>query len=259
MSRFQFENARAVVTGATGGIGLAITERLIDRGAHVIAVGRRQNRLDSIADRLGERFIPLAADLSVPTSVDSIAELVSVRFDGKLDLLVNNAGVGAIGPFAEADAERLRTLFEVDFFSAVELSRRLMPMLTRAAPSTLCNIGSVLGHCAVPDKAEYCAAKFAIHGWSDAIRAEWRRHGITVTLVSPSTTRSEFFDSLVGTQSDTKSRSIGSWSTDQVGDAVITAIERRRREMILSWGGKLLVYADRFVPDVVSRILSRGK
>lgn len=257
LNRFKFQDANAIVTGATGGIGLAIVERLIQRGTRVIAVGRRQQRLQSMATRMGESLIPVAVDLSDPNSIDVIAEQAKTHFGERLDLLVNNAGVGAIGPFAEADSERLRTLFEVDFFAAVELSRRLMPMLVAGSPSTLCNIGSVLGHCAVPDKAEYCAAKFALHGWSDALRSEWRRYGITVTLVSPSTTRSEFFDSLVGSDGDVESRSIGSWSTDQVGDAAIRAIERRRREMILSLGGKLLVYADRFVPDIVSRFLAR--
>ncbi len=91
---------------------------------------------------------------------------------GQVDLLVNNAGVGAIGPFADASADRMRSVMEVNFFAPVELTRSLLPSLRRGRASVICNISSVLGHRAVPNKSEYCASKFALHGWSDALRAE---------------------------------------------------------------------------------------
>lgn len=257
MARFEFRDATAVVTGATGGIGLAIAEELIDEGCRVIGVGRREDQLRAIEDWHNDAFIPVAADLAKPSSIDQIADAVERHFGGELKLLVNNAGVGAIGPFAEADSDRMRTVFEINFFAAAELSRRLYPALRMSAPSTLCNIGSVLGHTAVPDKSEYCASKFALHGWNDSIRTEWAGDNIRVTMVSPSTTRSGFFSALVGTAPGTKSKSLGSWSPQEVAAASVKAIRHGRREVILSAGGKALVYADRLVPDVVSWLLRR--
>ncbi|MGB1925884.1 MAG: SDR family NAD(P)-dependent oxidoreductase, partial [Rubripirellula sp.] len=106
---------------------------------------------------------------------------------------------------------------------------------------------------------EYCASKFAMHGWNDSLRCELAAEGIQVTLVSPSTTRSEFFRSLIETDTGTKSKSFGSWSAEQVSKATIRAIIHRKREVILSTGGKLLVYADRLVPGLVNRILKRPR
>ena len=90
---------------------------------------------------------------------------------GGLDLLVNNAGVSAIGPFVEAGQERLRKVMEVNFFAPAELMRDAMELLRRGRQPMIVNISSVLGHRAVPSKREYCASKFALHGLSDAVRA----------------------------------------------------------------------------------------
>ncbi len=176
-----------------------------------------------------------------------------------MDLLVNNAGIGAIGPFADATPERLRRVMEVNFFAPVELTRILIPSLRRGRAPVICNIGSVLGHRAVPMKSEYCASKFAIHGWSDSLRAELAQDGIQVTIVSPSTTQSEFFDSLLETAADQKSVSLGSWQPERVARATLAAIGARRSEVICSLGGKALVYADRLSPPLMNAILAKSK
>ncbi len=116
---------------------------------------------------------------------------------GGLDLLVNNAGVGAIGPFAEASEARLRRVMEVNFFAPAELIRSAVPLLRAGNRPMIVNISSVLGHRAIPKKSEYCASKFALHGLSDSIRTELTFCGIDVLLVSPGTTATEFFDNVL--------------------------------------------------------------
>lgn len=253
----------AVVTGASSGIGRCLTKLLIQQGCQVIAIARREEKLQSLSEQLAdssseaaERFIPLVGDVTKPDDRQRVLECI-VQCGGQLDLLVNNAGIGGIGPFQEASSERLRQIMEVNFFAPVELSRLLLPKLSGPQGAVLCNIGSVLGHCAVPDKSEYCASKFAMHGWTDSLRSELAGSGVSVVLVSPSTTRSEFFDSLVETDAGTESKSVGSWSAERVAQAALTAIKKRKREVVLSAGGKALVYADRVMPGLLSRILSR--
>lgn len=243
------------MTGATSGIGRCLSTLLVQQGATVVVVGRRQQRLDELAGQLGKRAIPLVGNLTDPAVRDRIvAAAMSVR-DGAVDLLVNNAGVGAIGPFSGATPERLREIMEVNFFAPVELTRLLLPSIRHGRSPVICNISSVLGHRAVPNKSEYCASKFALHGWSDSLRAELAGDGIQVTLVSPSTTKSEFFDSLIDTASAQHSNSLGSWSPEHVAKAALAAIRRRRSEVILSMGGKLLVYGDRLSPPLMNFIL----
>ncbi|GAA4443769.1 SDR family NAD(P)-dependent oxidoreductase [Novipirellula rosea] len=252
-----------VVTGASSGIGRCLCELLLDRGATVVAVARRAERLADLASReCPGKLIPVVGDV---TDADVRTEILAAagRVDnGRLDLLVNNAGIGAIGPFEDADEERLRRIMEVNFFAPAELMRHAIPMLRRGRASVICNISSVLGHRAVPDKSEYCASKFALHGLSDSVRAELARdasdgNSIQLTLVSPSTTRSEFFDSLIGSDAETQSKSIGSWPPAKVARATLSAIESRRSEVILSLAGKALVYADRISPPIVNAILAR--
>lgn len=257
--RWKPEQAVVVVTGASSGIGRSLCERLIAWGSHVVAVARRKERLEELARSAGPgRCIPVIGDV---THGDVRRELLQVACevrDGEIDLLVNNAGIGAIGPFAEASEERLRRIMEVNFFAPAELTRLCIPALRHGRAPVICNIGSVLGHRAVPDKSEYCASKFALHGLSDSLRAELKPDGIQVTLVSPSRTRSEFFDSLVDTDPEAESKSFGSWSPQRVARATLAAIRARRAEVILSIAGKGLVYADRLAPSLMNAVLAKS-
>ncbi|MEM9826721.1 MAG: SDR family NAD(P)-dependent oxidoreductase [Planctomycetota bacterium] len=260
MPRFRFPDSTCIVTGASSGIGRCLAEQLFAQGANVVAVARRRQRLEELQmletdTSAPGKIFPVAADLTVPRDRQRVCETALDCGGGTIDLLVNNAGVGAVGRFDEAGEDRLRQVFEIDFFAAVELTRLCLVGLKRSRQGTICNIGSVLGHRAVPEKSEYSAAKFAIHGWSDALRAELAKDGVNVLLISPSTTRTEFFDSLVDTDADAQSKSIGSWSPQRVAKATLRAIQRRKRERILSLGGKALVYADRVAPGLMDWVL----
>jgi short-subunit dehydrogenase len=165
--------------------------------------------------------------------------------------------VGAIGPFARAHEDRLRRVMEVNFFAPAELIRVALPMLRAGQRPLIVNIGSVLGHRAVANKSEYCASKFALHGLSDALRAELAGEGIDLLLVSPSTTRSEFADHLLEADSRPSRWQFGQMSADQVAARAIRAMCRGRHEIILSPGGKLLVWLDRLSPPLLNRLIAR--
>ena len=264
--RWTAKGSVAIVTGASSGIGRCLTIKLLSDGAHVVANARRADRLaeigaecDALCASSAERFYPVAGDVTDPDLRKEILSTAASIRDGELDLLVNNAGIGAIGPFDQATPERLRRIMEVNFFAPVELTRESIPQLRRGRAPVICNIGSVLGHRAVPDKSEYCASKFALHGFSDALRAELAQDGIQVTLVSPSTTKSEFFDSLIDTEDDQSSKSVGIWPADRVARAVMAAIKSRRSEVICSLAGKALVYADRLSPPLMNAVLKKGR
>ncbi|MEM8667821.1 MAG: SDR family NAD(P)-dependent oxidoreductase [Planctomycetota bacterium] len=253
--RFDPTDAVCIVTGASSGIGCALAKKLLDRRAHVVAVARRGDRLDQIATQHPDRLIKVVGDVTEAETQERIVRAATSIREGAVDLLVNNAGIGAIGPFIDASPERMRMIMEVNFFAPVELTRRLISALELGRAPVVCNISSVLGHRSVPDKSEYCASKFAMHGWSDSLRAELAERGIQVTLVSPSTTRSDFFDSLIDTKPGQKSKTVGSWPADRVAAAALSAIEKRKDEIICSLPGKLFVWADRLCPPIMNRLL----
>jgi short-subunit dehydrogenase len=259
MARRQLKGARILVTGASSGIGRALCVRLCKHGACVLATARREDRLVRLqvdcAELPGTLQI-IAGDLTLDSHREAILQWVDSQWGG-IDVLVNNAGVGAIGRFDEATQDRLRQVMEVDFFAPVELTRLCLPWLRKGNRAAILNVGSVLAHRAVPNKSEYCAAKFAIRGWSESLRVELAKEGIDVLMLSPSTTRSEFFDSLVDTNPQEKSRSVGSMSSDRVAQLAVSALVRSKREMILSVGGRALVWAGRLFPRLTDRLLSR--
>ena len=265
--RRKLAGKRVLVTGCSSGIGRELCLKLVNRGAHVLATARREDRLDQLqrqvesrgrdgsADSAGTLAV-LAGDICDPTFRISLIAFCQTRWQG-LDILVNNAGVGGIGLFSDADDDRLRLIMEVDFFSAVDLTRLALPLLRQGDKPAILNVGSVLSHRSTPLKSEYCAAKFALRGWSEALRVELMREGIDVLMLSPSTTKSEFFDSLVATDPGQKSASIGSMSTDDVADAAVKVLVHSKRDLVLTVGGKFLVWAGRLIPGLTDRLLAR--
>jgi short-subunit dehydrogenase len=258
MARRSLDGARVLVTGASSGIGAALACELASRGARLLLTARRQARLEALADRLpagSERHV-ITGDITDEATRGALLSRVSEVWGG-LDALINNAGVGALGSFAEADPQRLRTIMEVNFFAPTELARAALPLLRRGNRPILVNVGSVLGHRGVPGKVEYCASKFALHGLSDAWRTELAREGIDLLLASPSTTSSEFFDNVLQGAEQGRGRAGRGMSPEKVARKIARAMCRGQHEVILSWGGRFLVWLDRLAPSLAHRLVTR--
>jgi short-subunit dehydrogenase len=259
MAQREIVGARAIVTGASSGIGRELADELSRRGARLLLTARRENRLRELCEKLaapGREATFLAGDITDPHVRNQLVERAHAQWHG-LDLLVNNAGCGAIGPFCQADESRLRRIMEVNFFAPVELIRAALPLLEQGNRPLIVNVSSVLGHRAVPNKSEYCASKFALHGFSDALRAELSPRGIELLLVSPSTTESEFFDNVLENQGERTLRTWGAMSAKSVARKIVRAIRAGSHETILSPGGKLLVWLDRLCPPLANRLVTR--
>ncbi len=260
MARRSLAEARVVITGASSGIGRELARQLAEQRARLWLTARRADRLEQLKGEiqgLAPEIQLLAGDITSAELRGELVERVGASWGG-LDVLVNNAGVGGIGKFAEATEDRLRRIMEVNFFAPVELIRAALPLLLKGRRPLITNIGSVLGHRAVPFKSEYCASKFALHGFSDALRAELSEVAVDLLLVSPSTTASEFFDRVLDTETDDRGLRGRGMSPAAVARQTIRAMRRGRHEVVLSGGGKLLVWLDRLCPTLTNRILARA-
>jgi short-subunit dehydrogenase len=258
MGRRTLDGARTLVTGASSGIGRALALELAQQGAYLLVTARRAERLTALVAEIGQQGGQgqwLAGDLTQDQHRRELLAAAQTQFGG-LDLLINNAGVGAWGPFVQAGDARLRQVMELNFFAPVELIRGALPLLQAGRHPMIVNVGSVLGHRAVPYKSEYCASKFALHGFSDALRCELTRLGIDVLLVSPSTTQTEFFENVLEGQGAEPLPRCGVMSAHAVARQIVRAIRRGRHEVILSPGGKLLVWLDRLCPPLADRLIA---
>ncbi len=259
MAKRQLTGKRVIVTGASSGIGWCLAKDLARHGCRVCAVARREDRLLKLQAEirtLGGNCEVVVGDVTQPELQRRLLNQAQTRWDG-LDILINNAGIGAMGPFADAAPERMRQVFEVNFFAATELIRESLPLLRQGVDPLIVNIGSVLGHRAVPLKSEYCASKFALHGFSDALRAELSSEKIGVLLVSPSTTDSEFFDQAIEDTTQKNWKNSGAMPPQIVAAKTIRAIQARKHEIILTTGGKLLVWFDRLLPGLADRVIAK--
>ena len=259
MTRRSLQDARAIVTGASSGIGRQLARQMARCGTRLVITARREDRLAELAEEIragGSEVYFIAGDVTDAEVRRQVVDAAVERFGG-LDILINNAGVGAVGEFCTADEPRLRRVMEVNFFAPAELMRLAEPILRGGNRPIIVNVGSVLGHRAVPKKSEYCASKFALHGLSDAVRAELAHSGIDLLLVSPSTTASEFFDAVLEDNARLPWRKLGAMPAETVARKTVRAIRQGRHEIILTPGGKLLVWLDRLCPPLVNRLVAR--
>jgi short-subunit dehydrogenase len=253
MSRRTLAGSRILITGASQGIGRALAEMAAQRGAHVLAVARSETLLRDLA--AGGAVGTLAADITVAD--DRQRMLAAAAEMGGLDILINNAGIGATGHFAEVSPERLRKIFEVNFFALAETTRLFLPMLRQGRRPAIVNISSIVGKRAIPARSEYSASKFAVQGFSEALRAEVAKDGIDVVVVCPGLTQTNFSQNMIEQSARMPIDHLRGMTPEKVAAETLRAIERGRHEVCLTLQGRLIVLLNRLLPRLVDRIVAR--
>jgi NADP-dependent 3-hydroxy acid dehydrogenase YdfG len=188
-----------LVTGASSGIGEAITEQLVRRGAHVAMFARRTDRLQALAERLvqsgeGEHYgetLPISGDVRVPDEVQAAVQQTLERW-GRLDILVANAGFGYRKPVVEGDIQRWKDMIDTNVFGLLlTLKYGVAPMLERGSGHVIV-MSSVAGRVPTPGGGAYCGTKFAATAIADSLRQEVGPRGVQVTTIEPGVVISEF-------------------------------------------------------------------
>jgi short-subunit dehydrogenase len=174
-----------LVTGASSGIGLACANALQAKGHTVYGSSRDLGRIKAVS------FKPIELDVTSDASVkDAIDKIITA--EGKIDVLVNNAGNGVTGPAYAMPAEYAKKQFEVNFFGVVRVSSAVLPKMIEAKQGLVVNIGSLAGLFGLPYQGLYSASKYAIEGYSQSLRMELRGTGVKVTIINPGDFKSDF-------------------------------------------------------------------
>ena len=258
MARRTIAGSRGIVTGASSGIGRAIAVELARNGAKVLAVARRAERLSQLCQESfshGGSITSSCGDISDPTVRAAILAQAKDKLGG-IDFLVNAAGISSVARFVDSTPERLRQILEVNFFAPVELIRIALPELTRGVNPIVVNIGSILGHRAIPWHADYCASKFALRGLSESIRPELAKQGIDLLMVSPGTTKTELYATDT-TRQKLPWRQPRGVLPEYVARQTVQAMARGKREIIPNPQGRLLVWLSRFFPSILDRAMNK--
>ncbi|MEO7793235.1 MAG: SDR family oxidoreductase [Thermoanaerobaculia bacterium] len=189
----------AIVTGASSGIGRAIAAELVGAGAHVVLAARRASELEAAATELAHGPGRGIAAVAVPTDVadeSAIERLVAraIGVFGRLDILVNAAGIGGFGLVHKLDAALLDRVWAVNVRGAILATKHVVPILAGQGHGAIVNIGSVSSKRGWPQGTPYVASKFALRGFTECLRQEMRESGVRVVLVCPDLTATGFFD-----------------------------------------------------------------
>jgi short-subunit dehydrogenase len=246
-----------LVTGASSGIGEATARRLAkEPDAVLVLVARREERLQQLAASLGEgRATFLAVDLVDDDAPARVREHVQERH-GRLDLLVNNAGAAWRARFAEGGYANVRKTMEINFDAHVRLTEALLPLLRTSAPSAIVNVASTAARVARAGTGAYSAAKFALAGWSDALRAEEAPEGVHVGLVLPGFIATEGFP-----QAELTAKAATRWivsTPEQAAEAIWQAGIGRRAERYVPRPYALAAALRILAPRLVRRAIGGG-
>ncbi|MEJ8280029.1 SDR family NAD(P)-dependent oxidoreductase [Pseudonocardia spirodelae] len=256
---FRFAEGTAVVTGAAGGMGEHVATLLGERGSDLVLVDRDGERLDAVAATIRAKHPGLSVttetvDLADRDAVDALAARILAGHP-EIRLLVNNAGVALGGDFARLTLDEFDWVMDVNFRAPVRLTHALLPALTARPGGHVVNVSSLFGLIAPPGQSAYSSSKFAIRGFSEALRAELAQVGATVTTVHPGGIRTGIAASArVGVNIPAEEAERGkrdfekllTFPAEKAAALIVEAIEKRRPRLLIGISAK--------VPDLLARL-----
>ena len=266
-NRMRIEGRTAVITGAGGGIGRAIAMSLARRGCHLALADIDETGLAKTA-KLTKEHVRVSAhrvDVADRGAVAEFPDIVLAEHGG-VDVLINNAGVAAGGTFDQVSEEDFEWLFEINFWGVVRMTRAFLPLLRISGDSCVVNLSSLYGLIAPPEQTPYAASKFAVRGFSEALRHELEGSGVSVTVVHPGG---------VNTSIAEKARIPAGFSEEELerrreryrkllrmppeiaGETIVRGIERRQGRILIGTDAKVISLIARVLPGSYWKLLSR--
>jgi len=237
-------------------------QKFAREGARLVLSSRRPLELERVRRACARSGDHLAVPLDLAradTFGAAVAEVLGRC--GRIDVLINNAGVSQRALALEAGAESERALMEVDYFGPVALAKAVLPSMRARREGHVVVVSSVMGYLGTPGRSTYAAAKHALHGYFDSLRAELWRDGIHVTLVCPGYVRTAVSDNALGPRGETRPRAdrttMSGITPEKCAGAILRAVARRREEVYVGGREVYGIYLKRFAPWLLSRIVRR--
>jgi NAD(P)-dependent dehydrogenase (short-subunit alcohol dehydrogenase family) len=226
----QIDDAVMIITGAGTGIGAATARAASAAGAHVVLAGRRQERITAAADELGAAR-PDRSAVAIPTDITDAADLDALvgrtlELHGRIDVLVNNAGQGFYSPVAEADLDLYRRILEVNLLAPLAAMQSVLPTMRHHGHGVIINVSSGASLGVYPTTGPYASTKAALNQLTAVARAELAPEGITVSLIHPYLTESEFNQALLGGEPILAPAEAPQHTAEHVADSVMTSSAR---------------------------------
>ena len=247
-----------IITGASSGIGKALAEKYAAEGWNLVLAARRDERLQELKEKLARaEVLTVKTDVTVEGDCKNLVEKAVERF-GKIDVLINNAGISMRALFNNTEMEVLHRLMNVNYWGTVNCTKYAMPHLLKQKGS-LVGVISVGGYIGLPGRAGYSASKFAVRGFLETLRIENLKTGLHVLVAAPGFTASEIRKSALTAngdkQGETPRNENKMMSAEACAVHIFRAVEKRKRQLILTFlEGKFTVFLSKIMPRFLDRM-----
>lgn len=250
-----------IVTGASSGIGEALVRHLLKDGAKVVLVARNEDKMKAIvADFSGVQALVVRADVSNRSDCAKIIKETVDHFGG-IDVLINNAGMSMRAIFEDLDLKVIEQLMNVNFWGTVYCTREAMPHLLKSKGSVV-GVSSIAGFQGLPARTGYSSSKFAMHGFLNTLRVETLKQGLHVMIACPGFTASNIRNTALtadgSPQGQTPLEEGKLMTAEEVAARIVRGIEKRKRTLIMTMQGKLVVLLSKFFPSWVDRMVYKA-
>ena len=244
----------AIITGASSGIGKACAIALANEGVDVVLAARDMEKLQQVATecaKAGVKAICVKADVAIEADCHKLIDQAVSQF-GKIDILINNAGMSMRATFEEVDLSVMKKLMDVNFWGTVYCTKFALPYLLKSKGSVV-GISSIAGYKGLPARSGYSASKFAMNGFLETLRIENMKKGLHVLICAPGFTASNIRNTALtkdgSAQSESPLDESKLMTAEQVAAEVITGIKKRKKILTLTFMGKLTVLLNKFIPS----------
>ncbi len=255
-----FQQKVVVITGASSGIGRALAFAFGREGATIVICARKVEALTAVSQELIQAGIPnlaLRADVSIESDMQQLVEQTVAQY-GRLDILINNAGITMRSMVAEADPAVFRKVMDVNFMGTVYATRYALPHILKTKGSIV-GISSIAGYRGLPVRAGYSASKFAMNGFLEALRTELLHSGVHVLTACPGFTTSNIRVAALDAGGNEAGESVrdetNMMTAEECADHIVKAVKKRKRELILTTQGKLTVFLNKLFPGLTDRLV----
>lgn len=259
-----FKDKIVWITGASSGIGAALAQEFAAQGAKLILSARREEALHRVAEQTGlppEDVCIVPFDVADETAIQGAVETASL-FAGRIDMLINNAGISQRSHIDETEMQTYRKIMEVDFFGQVALTKAVLPLMYQQGSGHIVITSSVAGKMGVPFRTGYCAAKHAVMGFFDALRAEVAHRNIQVTTITPGFIRTAISENAIrgdGQQFGKTDESIaGGMDVEHCARIIMQGFAKGKQEIAPGVGFEMkALKLKRFAPNLLLRLMNK--
>ncbi|HBH48112.1 MAG TPA: short chain dehydrogenase [Bacteroidales bacterium] len=255
-----FKGKVVIVTGSSSGIGLACAKKFTALGANVVIASRTEERIKAIADELsckGVSCLAIRTDVTIELECKNLIEKTVEKY-GKIDILINNAGISMRALFDEVEISVLRKVMDVNFWGTVYCTKYALPYIQKSKGAII-GISSIAGFHGLPGRTGYSASKFAMQGFLESVRIENMKKGVQVLILAAGFTSSNIrksaLDAHGNPQGETPLPEDRLTPPERVADNLIRSIRKNKRNRIMTTEGQLMVFLQRIIPLLVDNTI----